>query len=142
MAARAANKAECELKAESQRAAESQGGTTITLAMRPNAVITVLADGWLEVPQALSPRLNTPTVPEVAEEIGVPKALEAVVVEKAPPVMGDLNIPVECSWIQAEPLRRDRLRSISRKASQTGRQKVDSALNALGSTPWDIPLSR
>jgi hypothetical protein len=65
--------------------------------MRPNAVITGLADGWLEVPQALSPRVSTPAVPEIAEEVGVPKALEAVVVEKPPSVMGDLNIPVECS---------------------------------------------
>jgi hypothetical protein len=76
MAVRAANKAERELNAESRRAAESQGGTTITLAMRPNAVITELADGWLEVPQALSPRVSTPAVPEVAEEVGVPKVLE------------------------------------------------------------------
>jgi hypothetical protein len=45
MAVRAAKKAERELNAESRRAAESQGGTTITLAMRPNAVITELADG-------------------------------------------------------------------------------------------------
>jgi hypothetical protein len=65
--------------------------------MRPNAVVTGLADGWLEVPQALSSRVSTPAVPEVAEEVGVPKALEAVVVEKASPVMGDLNTPVECS---------------------------------------------
>ena len=65
--------------------------------MRPNAVITELADGWLEILQALSPRVSTPAVLEIAEEVGVPKALEAVVVEKAPPVMGDLNIPVECS---------------------------------------------
>jgi hypothetical protein len=36
-------------------------------------------------------------VPEIAEEVGVPEALEAVVVEKAPPVMGDLNTLVECS---------------------------------------------
>ena len=60
MAVRAANKAERELNAESRRAAESQGGTTITLAMRPNAVITELADGWLEVPQALSLRVKHP----------------------------------------------------------------------------------
>jgi hypothetical protein len=33
-AVRAANKAERKLNAESRRAAESQGGTTITLAMR------------------------------------------------------------------------------------------------------------
>ena len=65
--------------------------------MRPNAVITELADGWLEVPQALLLRVSTPAVPEVAEEVGVPKALEVVVVEKTPPVMGDLNTPVECS---------------------------------------------
>jgi hypothetical protein len=45
MAVRAANKAEHELNAESRRAAESQGGTRITLAMRPNAIITELADG-------------------------------------------------------------------------------------------------
>jgi hypothetical protein len=50
MAVRAANKAERELNAESRRTAESQCGTTITLAMRPNAVITELADGWLEAP--------------------------------------------------------------------------------------------
>jgi hypothetical protein len=36
-------------------------------------------------------------VPEIAEEVGVPKALETVVVEKAPTVTGDLNTPVECS---------------------------------------------
>ena len=83
MAVRTANKAERELNAESRRAAESQGGTTITLAMRPNEVITELADGWLEVPQALSLRVSTPAVPEVAEEVGVPKVLEGVVVEKA-----------------------------------------------------------
>src|SRR5271155_186575 len=53
--------------------------------MRPNAVITELlvADGWLEVPQALSPRVSTSAAPEVAEEVGVPKVLEGVVVEKA-----------------------------------------------------------
>jgi hypothetical protein len=100
MAVRAANKAERELNAESRRAAESQGGTTITLAMRPNAVITELADGWLEVPQALSPRVSTLVVPEVAEEVGVPKVLEGVVVEKAafastaPPVMEILTPPL------------------------------------------------
>ena len=61
--------------------------------MRPNAVITELADGWLEILQALSPRVSTSAVPEVAEEVGVPKVLEGVVVEKAafaltaPPVM-------------------------------------------------------
>jgi hypothetical protein len=53
MAVRAANKAERELNAESRCTAESQGSTTITLAMRPNTVITELVDGWLEVPQAL-----------------------------------------------------------------------------------------
>jgi hypothetical protein len=51
--------------------------------MRPNAVIIELADGWLEVPQALSLRVSTPAVPEVAEEVGVPEVLERVVVEKA-----------------------------------------------------------
>jgi hypothetical protein len=45
MAVRAANKAERELNAKSRHIAESQGGTTITLAMKPNAVITELADG-------------------------------------------------------------------------------------------------
>jgi hypothetical protein len=50
MAVRAANKAERELNAESRRAAESQGGTIIILAKRPNAVIMELADVWLEVP--------------------------------------------------------------------------------------------
>jgi hypothetical protein len=45
MTVRAANKAERELNAENRRAAESQGGARITLAMRPNAVITKLADG-------------------------------------------------------------------------------------------------
>jgi hypothetical protein len=60
---------------------------------RPNAVVTELADSWLKVPQALSPRVSTPAVPEVAEEVGVPKVLEGLVVEKAafastgPPVM-------------------------------------------------------
>jgi hypothetical protein len=63
MAVRAANKAERELNAESRRTAESQGG------MRPNAVITEFADGWLEVPQALPPRVSTPAVSEVAEEV-------------------------------------------------------------------------
>ena len=61
--------------------------------MRPNAVIIELADGWLEVPQVLFPRVSIPVVPEVVEEVGVPKVLEGVVVEKAalvstaPPVM-------------------------------------------------------
>jgi hypothetical protein len=45
MAVRAVNKAERELNAESRRAAESQGGITITFAMRPNAVITELVNG-------------------------------------------------------------------------------------------------
>jgi hypothetical protein len=41
-------------------------------------------------------------VPEVVEEVGVPKVLEGVVVEKAAfasttPGDGDLNTPVECS---------------------------------------------
>ena len=45
IAVRAVNKAERELNAESRRAAESQGGTRITLVMRPNAVITELVDG-------------------------------------------------------------------------------------------------
>jgi hypothetical protein len=67
VAVRAADKAERELNAENRRAAESQGGTTITVALRPNAVITELADGWLEVAEALSPRASTPAVPEVAE---------------------------------------------------------------------------
>jgi hypothetical protein len=51
--------------------------------MRPNAVIIELADGWLEVPQALSLRVSTPAVLEVAEEVGVPEVLERVVIEKA-----------------------------------------------------------
>ena len=51
--------------------------------MRPNAVITKLAGGWLEVPQALSPRVSTLVVLEVAEEVSVPKVLEGVVIEKA-----------------------------------------------------------
>lgn len=61
--------------------------------MRPNAVIIELADGWLEVPQVLFPRVSIPVVPEVVAEVGVPKVLEGVVVEKAasvstaPPVM-------------------------------------------------------
>jgi hypothetical protein len=50
--------------------------------MRPNAVITELADGWLEVSQAPSSRVSTPAVPEVAEVVGVPNVLEATVVEK------------------------------------------------------------
>ena len=50
------DKAERELNAESRRAAESQGDTAITLVMRPNAVITELAPGWLKVPQALLPK--------------------------------------------------------------------------------------
>jgi hypothetical protein len=71
--------------------------------MRPNAVIIELADGWLEVPQVLFPRVSIPVVPEVVEEVGVPKVLEGVVVEKAAfdsaPGDGDLNAPVECSQI-------------------------------------------
>jgi hypothetical protein len=51
--------------------------------MRPNAVIIELANGWLEVPQVLFPRVSIPVVPEVVEEVGVPKVLEGVVVEKA-----------------------------------------------------------
>jgi hypothetical protein len=62
-------------------------------------------------------------VPEVAEEVGVPKVLEGVVIEKAAfastgaPGGGDLNTPVECSQIQVEPPQRGRLRNISRKTS-------------------------
>jgi hypothetical protein len=61
--------------------------------MRPNAVIIELVDGWLEVPQVLLPRVSIPVVPEVAEEVVVPKVLEGVAVGKAafvstaPPVM-------------------------------------------------------
>jgi hypothetical protein len=55
------DKAERELNAESRRAAESQGNTAITLAMRPNAVITELASGWLKVPQALLPQVKHPS---------------------------------------------------------------------------------
>jgi hypothetical protein len=76
------DKAERELNAESRRAVESQGDTTTILAMRPNPVITELVNGWLEVPQALLPQVSTQAVPEVAEEVGVPKVLEGVIVEK------------------------------------------------------------
>jgi hypothetical protein len=51
--------------------------------MRPNAVIIELVDGWLEVPQALSLRVSTPAVPEVVEEVSVPKVLERVVIKNA-----------------------------------------------------------
>jgi hypothetical protein len=50
MTVRATNKVERELNTESRYTAESQDDITITLAMRPNAVITELADGWLEIP--------------------------------------------------------------------------------------------
>jgi hypothetical protein len=91
MAVRAANKAERELNAESRRTAESQGGTTTTLAMRPNAVITELADGWLEVSQALSPRVSTPAVPKVLEGVVVEKTAFA---STAPPAMEILTPPL------------------------------------------------
>ena len=54
------DKAERELNAESRRAAESQGDTATTLAMRSNAIITELVDGWLKVPQALLPPSKAP----------------------------------------------------------------------------------
>jgi PHD/YefM family antitoxin component YafN of YafNO toxin-antitoxin module len=50
MAVRATSKVERELNAESRYTTESRDDITITLTMRPNAVITELADGWLEIP--------------------------------------------------------------------------------------------
>jgi hypothetical protein len=76
------DKAERELNAESQRAVESQGDTITIPAMRSNTVITELVDGWLEALQALLPQVSTQAMPEVAEEVGVPKVLEGVIVKK------------------------------------------------------------
>jgi hypothetical protein len=51
MAVRAADKVEREINRESLRAAESQGGTTITIGHKPLPIMTCCPDGWLEVPE-------------------------------------------------------------------------------------------
>ena len=77
----------------------------------------------------------------------MPKVLEGVSWEgsvRLDGAAGDgyLNTPVEYSQIQAEPLQRGRLRTISRKASQTERLEVDSTLGTLESTLWDTSPPR
>ena len=75
MAVRAADKVEHEINRESLQAAESQGGTIITIGHKPLPIMTRRPDGWLEVTEIEDTPLPSPprvpvenTLQEVPEE--------------------------------------------------------------------------